>query len=193
MPHLFIILSLQGTDSFSLFKFDLLTSPLACNLEIVWVVHSMKDTGCHIITLYYRLRCQQPARKLHLTCHYFCWPFACEEHWATQPQPNWTSGHARTIHCQVREASTCSDGACALTVWQECKSASRVSIWPGNWGCLPLAGVPTSEQQASQSCWKSFDADINKCNNISLVSQRKYTHTCTYIHAHTCAGTHSVY
>lgn len=111
MPHLFIILSLQGTDSFSLFKFDLLTSLLACNLENVWVVLSMKDTGCQIITLYYRLRCQQPVRKLHLTCHYFCWPFACEEHWATQPQPNCTFGHARTIHCGVCEASACSDGA----------------------------------------------------------------------------------
>lgn len=77
MPHLFIILSLQGTDSFSLFKFDLLTFPLHRNLEIVRVVLSMKDTGCQIITLYYSLRCQRLVRKLHLTCHYFCWPFAC--------------------------------------------------------------------------------------------------------------------
>lgn len=75
MPHLFIILFLQGTDSFSLFKYDLLTFPLPCNLEIVWVVLSMKDTECQIITPYYSLRCQRPVRKLYLTCHYFCWPF----------------------------------------------------------------------------------------------------------------------
>lgn len=77
MPRLFIILSLQGTDSFSVFKIDLLTFPLHHNLEIVWVVLSMKVMGCQIITLYYSLPCQRLVRKLHLTCHYFCWLFAC--------------------------------------------------------------------------------------------------------------------
>lgn len=77
MPRLFIILFLQGTDSFSLFKFDLLTFPLPCNLAIVWVVLSMKDMRCQVITLYYSLRCQRPVGKLHLTCHYFCQAFAC--------------------------------------------------------------------------------------------------------------------
>lgn len=66
MPHLFIILSLQGTDSFSLFKFDLLTFPLLSHLEIVWVVLSMKDTGCQIITLYYSLRCQRRSLDMPL-------------------------------------------------------------------------------------------------------------------------------
>lgn len=77
MPHLFIILSLQGTDSFSLFKFDLLTFPLPCNLEIIWGVLSMKDTRCQIIILCYSLWCQWLVRKLYLTYHYFCWSFAC--------------------------------------------------------------------------------------------------------------------
>lgn len=59
------------------FKIDLLTFPLHHNLEIVWVVLSMKVMGCQIITLYYSLPCQRLVRKLHLTCHYFCWLFAC--------------------------------------------------------------------------------------------------------------------
>lgn len=172
MPHLFIILSLQGTDSFSLFKFDLITFPLLCNLEIVWVVLSMKDTGCQIITLYYSLRCQRLARKLHLTCHYFCWLFACKEHWATQPQPNCILSLARTIRCQFRGASAYSDRACAPIIWQKCKSASCVSIWPND-SYVPLDRCPDLEITGVPEIWEISDPDRKKWSNICDVDQQK--------------------
>lgn len=45
MPRLFIILSLQGTDSFSLFKIDLLTFPLHVTWKSVWVVLKYEGHG----------------------------------------------------------------------------------------------------------------------------------------------------
>lgn len=55
----------------------------------------------------------------------------------------------------------------APIIWQECKSASRVSTWSNNKSWLPFVQCPDLEIGVSQSCWKSLAANINKENNIS--------------------------
>lgn len=188
MPSLFIILFLQGTDSFSLFKFDLLTFPLPCNLAIVWVALSMKDMRCQVITLYYSLRCQRPVGKLHLTRHYFL-PGLCMlralGNAATAKLDLWPcKNNSLSVlwrFCLLRQS--CVHQKFGKNASQHCVSQSGHT----SDACL-LLNVLTWKYQAAQTSWKLFDGDTNKDHTLNyqnLLRTEAESGSHTYAHRHT--------